>query len=125
MIFSKSQNTNKSIYLFIMTTKYLSSFAEKWLIPFSGLSNMEKLGSPNDQEEFSVIHALKAITMCQIIVGHRNMNVLGNVMFNPEFTEEVSNEIKENVLNILLRTACRCNSIYSIKTRKVIPIIIN
>lgn len=125
MIFSKSQNTNKSIYLFIMTTKYLSSFAEKWLIPFSGLSNMEKLGSPNDQEEFSVIHALKAITMCQIVVGHRNMNVLGNVMFNPEFTEEVSNEIKENVLNILLRTACRCNSIYSIKTRKVIPIIIN
>lgn len=121
MIFSKSQNTNKSIYLFIMTTKYLSSFAEKWLIPFSGLSNMEKLGSPNDQEEFSVIHALKAITMCQIIVGHRNMNVLGNVMFNPEFTEEVSNEIKENVLNILLRTACRCNSIYSINH----PIIIN
>ncbi|KAL1459446.1 hypothetical protein WDU94_011428 [Cyamophila willieti] len=65
----------------------------KWLIPFSGLSNMEKLGSPNEQSEFSVIHALKAISMCQIIIGHRNMNVLGNVTWNPEFTEEKSSQL--------------------------------
>ncbi|KAI5738450.1 hypothetical protein M8J77_007250 [Diaphorina citri] len=72
---------------------------KKWLIPFSGLSNMEKLGSPNDQAEFSIIHALKAISMCQIIVGHRNMNVLGNVTFNPEFTEEKSSQLVWSYFN--------------------------
>lgn len=72
---------------------------KKWLIPFSGLSNMEKLGSPNDQAEFSIIHALKAITMCQIIVGHRNMNTFGNVMFNPEFTEEKSSQLAWSYFN--------------------------
>uniref|UniRef100_A0A8D8QJT9 Nose resistant to fluoxetine protein 6 n=1 Tax=Cacopsylla melanoneura TaxID=428564 RepID=A0A8D8QJT9_9HEMI len=71
----------------------------KWLIPFSGLSNMEKLGSPNEQSEFSVIHALKAISMCQIIIGHRNMNVLGNVTLNPEFTEEKSSQLVWSYFN--------------------------
>ncbi|KAI5738743.1 hypothetical protein M8J77_010634 [Diaphorina citri] len=58
-----------------------------WTLPFSAINNIQKLIQKNEEQEFSSVHALKTVSIFQVIIGHRVMHFLGNVIINPQFTE--------------------------------------
>lgn len=58
-----------------------------WTVPFSMVSNIEKLIQVNEDQAFSTVHFLKFISINMVIMGHRVMQFLGNVITNPQFTE--------------------------------------
>uniref|UniRef100_A0A8D8Z1N9 Nose resistant to fluoxetine protein 6 n=1 Tax=Cacopsylla melanoneura TaxID=428564 RepID=A0A8D8Z1N9_9HEMI len=78
--------------ILVLRTEYwtVNETLKQWTLPFSVVENVRKLcqhsKSPDDLQ-FSTVHMLKCISIAQVVMGHRVMNFLGNVLVNPQFTE--------------------------------------
>lgn len=69
-------------------------------------TNARRLLKKNDNFELSVIDGLKVFTMCNVILGHRMIILLGNPISNPDYSEQVS------IVNITINYLHYCNIIY-------------
>lgn len=78
-------------------------YAENLLKPFSVPGNLRRLLKKNDNTELSVINGMKFFAMCNIILGHRMLVMLGNAISNPDYNERVNliNDITHDCIIIL------------------------